>query len=214
MALWLLVQKEKAFLWNSLVQKAWLSCAPVNWEHKLIEYDRLWSVVRNRTVAYSNRRFDDLFGSIVIIFKAFVYRQLIVFYSTGFLIWMVKSTNGTKLTLILSHPGDHILLTKTWLLGSNHFLWKRGYEKKTHRPVRERGWNSSCRPVVTILRWLVCNGVDVISDVIFYYCETLHIAYWLWGKNVHLIRRFSFWYGNIFFKYTKTKKKNVEFFLK
>ena len=83
MALWSLVQKEKAFLWNFLVQKVWLSCAPDNWEHKLIEYDRLRSVVLNRTVAYSDRHFDDLFGSIAIIFKAFAYRQLIVFYSTG-----------------------------------------------------------------------------------------------------------------------------------
>ena len=53
---------------------------------KLIEYGRLRSVVLNRTVAYSDRLFDDLFGSIVVIFKAFVYRQLIVFYSTGLLI--------------------------------------------------------------------------------------------------------------------------------
>ena len=139
MALWFLVQKEKAFLSNFLVQKAWLSCAPDNWEHKLIEYGRLRSVVLNRTVAYSDRHFDDLFGSIVIIFKAFVYRQLIVFYSTELLIWMVKSTNGTKPALILSHPDDHILPTKTWLLASNHFLWKRGYKKKAYRPVRERG---------------------------------------------------------------------------
>lgn len=139
MALWSLVQKEKAFWWNFLVQKAWSSCAPDNCEHKLIEYDRLRSLVLNRTVAYSDWHFDDLFGSIVIIFKAFVYRQLIVFYSTEWMIWMVKSTNGTKLTLILSHPDDHILPTETWLLGSNHFVWKRGYKKKTYRPVRERG---------------------------------------------------------------------------
>ena len=96
MALWLLVQKEKAFLWNFSVQKAWLSCAPDNWEHKLIEYDRLRSVVLNRTVTYSDRHFDDLFGSIVIIFEVFVYRQLIVFYSTGLLIWAESFKAGLR----------------------------------------------------------------------------------------------------------------------
>ena len=101
-----------------------------------------------------------------------------------------------------------------YLLPSNHFLWKRGYKKKAYRPVRERGWNSSCRPpAVTILRWLVCNGVDVISDVIFYYCETPHIAYWLWEKSVYLILRFSFWYSNNFFQIHKNeKKKTLNFF--
>ena len=58
------------------------------------------------------------------------------------------------------------------------------------------------------------NGVDVISDVIFYYCETPHLAYWLWEKNVYLILRFSFDTVTIFFKYTKTKKKETLNFLK
>lgn len=93
MALWSLVEKEKAFLWNFLVQKVWLSCAPDNWEHKLIEYDRLRNVVLSRTVAYSDRHFDDLFGSIVIIFKAFFFVSWLYFTLLGY--WSEWSSQRT-----------------------------------------------------------------------------------------------------------------------
>lgn len=158
MAVWSLVEKEKAFLGNFLVQKAWSSSAPVNWEHKLIEYDHLWSVVLNRTVAYRDRHFDDLFGSIVIIFKVVVYRQLIVFYSTGLLIWMLNGQRTVQNSLWFSVTRTiifYLLRHDCWV--QIIFFGNEGI-KRRHTDLSE---SEDRTRRVAILRWLVCNGVDL-----------------------------------------------------